>query len=92
MGYKNYGLGIRYMWEIFLKVIQKKKLTSITINFIEKEISLKVRKEDYNLLNDVTYHLLGQLVIERFKKSILAFLENNQEQAYSILFPLTENT
>ena len=91
MGYHSYGFGIRYIWEIFLKVIKKKGLTSITINFTTQEISLKITKEDYDLLNDVTYHLLGQLVLERFKESILEFLEENREKSYSTLFPLENN-
>ncbi|MFX0085821.1 MAG: hypothetical protein ACFFAU_09110 [Candidatus Hodarchaeota archaeon] len=88
MGYRSYGFGIRYTWDIFLKVIKKKGLTSIAVNFTEQEISLRIAKEDYDLLNDVTYHLLGQLVLKRFKESIVAFLEENQEKSYSTLFPL----
>ncbi|MFX0181474.1 MAG: hypothetical protein ACFE95_00230 [Candidatus Hodarchaeota archaeon] len=88
IGQYNFGLGIWYLWNLLIKVIKKKGLTSITLNFSSQELSLKISKEDYNILSDVTYHLLGQLVLERFKRSIISFLENNYEEAYSILFPL----
>jgi hypothetical protein len=91
MGYNKYGFGIRYMWRIFLKIIEKRDLTSITVNFTTNEISLKIIREDYEILNDVTFHLLGQLVLERFKESILAFLEGDKDKSYSILFPLKES-
>ncbi len=88
MGNPNLGLGIKYLWVLFFKIIKKDGLTTITINYNSQELSLRIAKQDYDLLNDVTYHLLGQLLLERFKQSIIAFLEDDHERAYSILFPL----
>lgn len=88
IGQYNFGLGVWYLWSLLIKVIKKKGLTSITLNFSSQELSLRIAKEDYNLLSDVTYHLLGQLVLERFKRSIISYLENDHKEAYSILFPL----
>ncbi|MHA1989919.1 MAG: hypothetical protein ACW981_07620 [Candidatus Hodarchaeales archaeon] len=88
MGNFDLGLGIKYLWDLLYKIIRKNGLTTITINYSLQELSLRIAKEDYNLLNDVTYHLLGQLVLERFKNSITAFLTNDLERSYSILLPL----
>ncbi|MFX0211727.1 MAG: hypothetical protein ACFFDT_37470 [Candidatus Hodarchaeota archaeon] len=88
MGNPDLGLGIKYLWVLFFKIIKKEGLTTITINYNSQELSLRIAKQDYDLLNEVTYHLLSQLLLERFKQSIIAFLEDNRERAYSILFPL----
>ncbi len=88
MGNPDLGLGIKYLWVLFYKIIKKDGLTTVTINYNSQELSLRIAKQDYDLLNDVTYYLLGQLLLERFKQSIIAFLEDNHERAYSILFPL----
>ncbi|MHA2224815.1 MAG: hypothetical protein ACXAC8_06405 [Candidatus Hodarchaeales archaeon] len=89
LGEADYGLGLFYLWNLLIKVIKKKGLTSITINYNSQELSLKIAKEDYNLLNDVTYHLLGQQVLERFKKSMIMFMEDDLDKSYSLLFPFT---
>ncbi|MFX1283388.1 MAG: hypothetical protein ACFFB5_07025 [Promethearchaeota archaeon] len=88
MGNPDLGLGIKYLWVLFFKIIKKDGLTAITINYNSQELSLRIAKQDYDILNDVTYHLLGQLLLERFKQSIIAFLEDDYEKVYSILFPL----
>lgn len=87
MGELNLGLGIRYIWKLFNRVL-KKQLTTINVNFSTPEISLRIVKQDYELLSEVTYHQLGQLVLQRFKQSILEFLEGNIDKSYRILFPL----
>ncbi len=88
MGDLNLGLGLRYLWNLFNRVLKKKQLTTIIVSFPTPEISLRVAKQDYELLSEVTYHQLGQLVLKRFKQSILAFFEGDRNNSYRILFPL----
>ncbi|MFX0197175.1 MAG: hypothetical protein ACFFCW_13710, partial [Candidatus Hodarchaeota archaeon] len=87
-GYADFGVGLIYLWDLFYRILTKKRLTTININFEVQEISLRIAREDYDLLNNVTYHLLGQQILERFKQSILAYLEGDIEKSYSSLLPL----
>jgi hypothetical protein len=68
----NLGLGLRYLWDMLVKIIRKKGLTSLSINYARKEISLSISYQDYALLDDVTFHLLGQSFLERYKNKIIA--------------------
>ncbi|WP_455143262.1 hypothetical protein [Candidatus Hodarchaeum mangrovi] len=86
IGKPDLGLGITYLWSILKKMIRKVELTYVSINYDKKEISLRINKDDYNLLHDVTFHLLGQSILNQFKLSIIEFLNNNPEKAYSILY------
>ena len=87
-GYADYGVGLIYLWDLLYRIVTKKRLTTIKVNFEVQEISLRIAREDYDLLNNVTYHLLGQQVLERFKQSILAYLEGDIEKSYSSILPL----
>lgn len=87
-GYADYGMGILYLWKLFYRLITKKRLTMITVNLEVEELALRITREDYALLNNVTYHLLGFQLLERFKQSILAYLEGDLKKAYSVLLPL----
>ncbi|MFX0211602.1 MAG: hypothetical protein ACFFDT_36840, partial [Candidatus Hodarchaeota archaeon] len=86
LGKYSPGVGLTFLWRLMVRVL-KKNLTYIRIDFDSQEISLKVAEEDYQLLSDVTYHLLGFQLLNHFKSSILAFLTGDQEEAYSTLFP-----
>ncbi|UCG00933.1 MAG: hypothetical protein JSW11_15115 [Candidatus Heimdallarchaeota archaeon] len=86
LGKYSPGIGLTFLWRLMIRVL-KKNLTYIRIDFDSQEISLKVAEEDYHLLSDVTYHLLGFQVLNHFKSSILAFITGNREEAYSTLFP-----
>lgn len=88
IGNMNKGLGIKYLWEILVKVYKRKGLTKITIDYNEFEMSLVIAEDDYKLLNDVTYHILGQQILERFELSMSAFFDEKIEESYKILFPL----
>ena len=88
LGNMKKGLGIWYLWNLLRKISQKEGLTKITIDLNTSEMSLMIAQDDYLLLNDVTYHVLGQQILERFKQSIDAFLKDDPKKAYSILFPL----
>ena len=88
LGHTDFGMGIKYLWELWLRIYRKQDLTAISIDYKTKEISLSVAKEDYEWLGNVTYHLLGQQILIHFKQSIIAFLENDLEKAYSSLFPI----
>jgi hypothetical protein len=86
LGKYSPGVGLTFLWRLMVRVF-KKNLTYIRIDFDSQEISLKVAEEDYQLLSDVTYHLLGFQLLNHFKNSILAFLTGDLEEAYSTLFP-----
>ncbi|MFQ6123749.1 MAG: hypothetical protein ACE5R6_03970 [Candidatus Heimdallarchaeota archaeon] len=87
-GYADFGVGLIYLWDLLYRIVTKKRLTAINFNFEVQEISLRIAREDYNLLNNVTYHILGQQILERFKQSILAYLDGDIEKSYSLLLPL----
>ncbi|MFX1516057.1 MAG: hypothetical protein ACFFC6_07105 [Promethearchaeota archaeon] len=86
LGKYSPGVGLTYLWRLMIRVFRK-DLTYIRIDFDSQEISLKVAEEDYQLLSEVTYHLLGFQILLHFKRSILAFIFGNKEEAYSTLFP-----
>ncbi|MHA2247935.1 MAG: hypothetical protein ACXADY_23515 [Candidatus Hodarchaeales archaeon] len=86
IGNPDLGLGIRYLWDILVKVLRKRDLTYISINYISGEISLSISRQDYALLNNVTFHRLGLSLLERFKKSIITFLTNDPEKSLLELY------
>ena len=86
LGKYSLGVGLTFLWRLMVRIL-KKNLTYIRIDFDSQEISLKVAEEDYKLLSDVTYHLLGFQMLNHFKNSILAFITGDREEAYSTLFP-----
>jgi hypothetical protein len=86
LGKYSPGVGLTYLWRLMFRVLQK-NLTYIRIDFDSQEISLKVVEEDYQLLSEVTYHLLGFQLLNHFKNSILAFFTGDLEEAYFTLFP-----
>ncbi|MFW9902725.1 MAG: hypothetical protein ACFFFH_00215 [Candidatus Thorarchaeota archaeon] len=86
LGKYSPGVGLTFLWRLMVRIF-KKNLTYVRIDFDSQEISLKVAKEDYQLLSDVTYHLLGFQLLNHFKNSILTFLTGDKEEAYSTLFP-----
>ena len=87
-GYTEFGVGLVYPWTLLHRIITKKHLTTIQINVENLEVALQITREDYSILNNVTYHLLGQQLLERFKRSIMEYLKGNLEQAYTYLLPL----
>ncbi|MHA1995141.1 MAG: hypothetical protein ACW97Z_11410 [Candidatus Hodarchaeales archaeon] len=90
LGHADFGMGIRYLWELWFRIYRKKGLTSITIDYNTEEISLGIAREDYEWLGNVTYHLLGQQIIKQFKQSIIAFFGDDLSLAYSSLFPKSD--
>ncbi len=87
LGKYSPGIGLTFLWRLMFRVL-KKNLTYLRLDFDSQEISLKVAEEDYHLLSEVTYHLLGIQVLNHFKSSILAFISGDREEAFSALFPL----
>ena len=71
----NLGLGLRYLWDMLVKIVRKKDLTYLSINYDRKELSLSISYQDYALLDDVTFHLLGQSFLQRYKNKIIAKFE-----------------
>ena len=57
----------RSLYQLLIRVYTKKDLTAITINFGTEEVSLHINREDYKELGDVTYHILGEQILERIK-------------------------
>jgi len=88
MGSAKVGLGLRYIWRLFFNVWGRQGLTKIICDYNTEELILHIARADYDLLNEVTYHQLGQMVLTTFKRSLLAFIEGNVEESYSLLFPL----
>jgi len=87
LGHADFGTGIKYLWDLWLRIYRKKGLTAITIDYKLKEISLNIAREDYEWLGNVTYHLLGQQILKHFGQSITAFLDDDLDKSYSSLFP-----
>jgi hypothetical protein len=86
LGHTDFGVGIKYLWSLWLKIYHRRGLTTITIDYSSEEISLTVAREDYEWLGNVTYHILAQKILNQFKLSIIAFLNSEWEKSYSILF------
>ncbi len=87
LGSSKVGLGLRYIWQLFVKVWHRQGLTRISFDFQKEEMALHIAQADYDLLNEVTYHQLGQMVLNTFKRSFLAFSQGDKTESYSILFP-----
>ena len=68
-------------------VLLKKDLTCITFDFTTNEMSFKLNKFDYEIMDNVTYHLLGENVLNKFKQSLKSFLKEDFGKSYRILFP-----
>ncbi|MFW9780152.1 MAG: hypothetical protein ACFFE8_14990 [Candidatus Heimdallarchaeota archaeon] len=81
-------LDIRFLYRLFYRVYRRYRLTAITINRKEKEMSLYIARDDYEVLNDVTFHILGEQILDRTKNSIVAFLQKDYEQAILNYNPL----
>ena len=88
LGSLDKGLGVQHLWRQLKKIYTKRGLTKITVDFDTKEISLIITRDAYDLLEDVTYHLLGDQILKKFKQSLVAFMEDNFDEAYNLLFPL----
>lgn len=86
LGYADIGIGLKYLWDLWIRIYRKKGLTTVTINYTLEEISLSIARDDYKWLGNVTYYLLTQQILKRFKQSIIAFLENDLEKSYLSLF------
>ena len=86
LGHADFGIGIKYLWDLLIRILKKERLTKVIIDWRLKEISLSIAREDYDWLGNVTYHLLTNQVLERFKLSIIDFIDDKQSQAYSRLF------
>lgn len=72
----------------FLNNVRKRKnLTVVEITYDPPQISIQVSPADYEILaKEVTFHLLGQNVLKKVKESLLAFLNDDQDVAYNLLF------
>ena len=88
MSLPNLPFGIRSLYQLLIRVYTKKDLTAVTINFATEEVSLHINRDDYNELGDVTYHILGEQILERTKQSIVAFMQKDLCSSYSVLFPV----
>ncbi len=88
LGSLDKGLGIQYLWRQLKRIYTKKGLTKITVDFDSTEINLIITRDAYDLLDDVTYHLLGDQILKKFKQSLVTFMEGNFDEAYALLFPL----
>lgn len=88
MSLPNLPFGIRSLYQLLIRVYTKKGLTAVTINFAKEEVSLHINRDNYNELGDVTYHILGEQILERIKQSIVAFMQKDLCSSYSALFPV----
>ncbi|MHA2246178.1 MAG: hypothetical protein ACXADY_14535 [Candidatus Hodarchaeales archaeon] len=88
MSLPNFPFGIRSLYQLLIRVYMKRGLTAVTINFASEEVSLHINRDDYNELGDVTYHVLGEQILEKIKKSIVAFMQKDLSSSYSTMFPV----
>lgn len=73
-----------YYFKKFRAIYKNEDLTTITILFKQKrnpELSMKVIDDNYNKLQDVTYHLLVEGILKDFKYSMIAFFNSDYSQA-----------
>ena len=87
----NYPKGILNLFSstrLLKQIFFMEDLTSISINLSADEISLFIKLDDYELLNNVTFHLFCQELLERTKNSLDAFIKKDLSLSYSILYPI----
>lgn len=78
---------MKIFFQTFANILFLKGLTTVTIDYKRKEISLQVSEDDYHVLGEATYHLLGEKIIINFKESVIAFLQEEPDKALGLLYP-----
>lgn len=75
------------MWQLLNNVRKLKNLTELEITYSPPQISIQVAPNDYEMLaREVTFHFLGLNVLNRVGQSLIAFLNDDREAAYNLLF------
>jgi len=75
------------MWQLLNSVRKLKNLTELEITYSPPQISIQVAPNDYEMLaREVTFHFLGLNVLNRVGQSLIAFLNDDREAAYNLLF------
>ena len=86
---RNFNISSPYsLYRFFYRLITFTGLTYLNIDWESQEISIHIAKDDYVNLMDVTFHMLGELVLKRFKMSIKHFAEDRKMESYYTLFSL----
>ena len=72
----------------FIQVVRKRNLSVITMDVNTKEMSIKLNKLDYNVLDNRTYHLLAERILNQFKTSLIEFLKGDIFVSYQKIDPM----
>ena len=71
----------------FNQFINKEELTSVIIDLESVEISFKLNKYDYGIMNNISYYQLSERILQQFKKSIKNFLAEKYQDSYEEVNP-----
>lgn len=69
----------------YLNVVKKKDLTVVIFDFHAKELYFKLNRNDYLLLDNITYHSLGNRLLKNFKTSLKYYLADDFDNCENIL-------
>lgn len=74
----------------FWKNLQnKKELTTIELDYITKNLSIRVSSGDYTMLErEVTFHLLLEKILQSVKESMIKFLEGDLKSSYNVFLKI----
>jgi hypothetical protein len=63
----------------------KKELTTIKLDYVTKNLSIRVSSGDYTMLeHEVTFHLLLEKILQLVKESMIKFLEGDLKSSYNV--------
>lgn len=69
----------------------KQELTTIKLDYITKNLSIRVSSGDYTMLErEVTFHLLLEKILQSVKESIIKFLEGDFKNSYNVFLKIQE--
>ncbi|MFX0208248.1 MAG: hypothetical protein ACFFDT_19845 [Candidatus Hodarchaeota archaeon] len=74
-------------WQLLVNLRKRKNLTKLEITYDPPQITIQVAPNDYEMLaKEITFHFLGLNVLNRVGQSLIAFVNDDREAAYNLLF------
>ncbi len=80
------------LYKKITKILRNKGLTTITFDLQTLEMSIKVSKDDYTGLDNITYHELVERILNQFKIGLEKFIEGKYVASYEQVIPVTDTS
>jgi hypothetical protein len=74
-------------YKTLLKILRKKNISSISIQWPELEMSISINRDEYKKLDNKTYFVLCQTIATNIENSILLFKSGKYEDSFEIISP-----